>query len=147
MKVSHSIRTGIALKSPFSSLPACVFVLAALASAIVSGDELPAPSASSTEQAQAREFGIFFGGTATQFDLCVKKGLLPKGDRSAADIAESIIRTMQEHNREADQSAFVQEGWDYMKSYVAAHESQYTREKCAWVGGEWAKMVKTMTQK
>ncbi len=39
----------------------------------VHADDVPAPGAIGTEQAQAREFGIFFGGMASQYDLCVKK--------------------------------------------------------------------------
>jgi hypothetical protein len=46
--------------------------LVALNGAAVYADDVPA-SASSTEQAQARQFGIYFGGMASQYDLCVKK--------------------------------------------------------------------------
>ena len=52
---------------------------------------------------------------------------------------------MRQFNKGADQSAYVQEGWDAIKPEVAKHESQYTQEKCFSVADEWAKMVATMT--
>jgi len=43
-------------------------------------------------------------------------------------------------NGRQNQSAFVQEGWDTMKAFVAQHAPDYTQENCAWVAKEWAKM-------
>ena len=82
---------------------------------------------------------------ASQYDLCVKKGLLPKGNKSAEDVAKSILEKMRQLTKEADQSALVQEGWDAIKQEIAKHESEYTQEKCSWVANEWEKMVTTMT--
>jgi hypothetical protein len=110
-------------------------------------EDVPASAASTSELAQARQFGIFFGGTASQYDLCVKKGFLAKGDQSAEAIAKSILEKMRQFNNWTDQTAFVQEGWDAMKQEVAKRESEYTQEKCSWVAKEWAKMVATMTPK
>src|SRR5580700_7247824 len=78
-------------------------------------DDVPATAAASTEQAQARQFGIYFGGMASQYDLCVKKGLLAKGDQSAEQIAKAILEKMRQFDKGTDQSAFVQEGWDAIK--------------------------------
>ena|SRR5271168_3579847 len=125
---------------------AIVFWLAAVAGAAAYADDVPASTASSTEQGQARQFGIYFGGMASQYDLCVKKGLLPKGDQTAEQTAKLILEKMRQLSKEeADQFAFVQEGWDAIKQEVARHESEYTQEKCSWVAREWAKMVATMT--
>ncbi|MDP9091204.1 MAG: hypothetical protein M3O26_21015 [Pseudomonadota bacterium] len=96
------------------------------------------------EQAQARQLGIFFGGTASQFDLCVRKGFLGKRNRSAEEIAKSILEKMQALNKGADPSVYMQEGWDMMKKEIAEHESFFTPEKCAAVGREWAKMMATI---
>src|SRR5271156_515693 len=74
-----------------------------------------APSTLSSEQAQARQLGIFVGGTATQYDLCVKKGFLAKGDQSAEEFARAIFDKMRASSAGPDQSAFVQDGWDMMK--------------------------------
>jgi hypothetical protein len=121
--------------------------LVALNGAAAYADDVPASAASSTEQAQVRQFGTFFGGMASQYDLCVKKGLLPKGDQSAEQMAKSILEKMQQFNKGTDQTAFVEEGWDVMKREIAKHESEYTQEKCSWVAKEWGKMVATMTPK
>ena len=120
--------------------------LVALNGAAVYADDVPA-SASRTEQAQARQFGIYFGGMASQYDLCAKKGFLPKGDQSAEQMARSILEKMRQFDKGPDQSAFVQEGWDAIKLEIAKHESEYTQEKCSWVATEWAKMIATMTPK
>ena len=122
-----------------------LLALVALNGAVAYAADVPASAESSTEQAQARQFGIYFGGMASQYDLCVKKGLLPKGNKSAEDVAKSILEKMRQLTKEADQSALVQEGWDAIKQEIAKHESEYTQEKCSWVANEWEKMVTTMT--
>ena len=55
-----------------------ILALVALSGAVAYADDIPESVASNTEQAEARQFGIYFGGMASQYDLCVKKGLLPK---------------------------------------------------------------------
>jgi hypothetical protein len=106
----------------------------------------PATPSPTQGQGEARQFGILVGGTATQYDLCVKKGFLAKSDQSAEETAKSIFEKMRA-NGGPDQSAYVQEGWDMMKKEISAHESFYTREKCAGVGKEWAKILATMRKK
>jgi hypothetical protein len=122
-----------------------ILALVSLNGAVTYAEDVPASAAADTEQAQARQFGIYFGGMASQYDLCVKKGLLPKGNQSAENVAKSILEKMRQFNKVTDQSAFVQEGWDAIKPEIAKHESEYTQEKCSWVANEWAKMVATMT--
>lgn len=124
-----------------------ILALVALTYGAPYAEDVPASAASNTEQAQARQFGIFFGGMATQYDLCVKKGFIAKGDQSAEEVAKLILEKMREFNKGTDQSAFVREGWDAIKQEVANHESEYTKEKCSWVAREWGKMVATMTPK
>jgi deoxyadenosine/deoxycytidine kinase len=124
-----------------------VLVLIGLTSRAAYSDDVPASAASTTEQAQARQFGIYFGGMASQYDLCVKKGFLPKGDQSAEQIAKSILEKMRQFSKEPDQFAYVQEGWDAIKQEIAKRESEYTQEKCSGVAKEWANMVATMTPK
>ena len=84
---------------------------------------------------------------ASQYDLCVKKGLLAKGDQSAEEAGKSILEKMRQFNKGTDESAFVQEGWDAIKQEIAKHESEYTPEKCSWVAKEWGKIAATMTPK
>jgi hypothetical protein len=106
----------------------------------------PATATATQAQGQARQLGILVGGTATQYDLCVKKGFLAKGDQNAEDAAKSIFEKMRASTG-PDQSAFVQEGWDMMKKEISAHESFYTQERCTGVGKEWAKIMATMRKK
>jgi hypothetical protein len=107
-----------------------------------------APDATMTpEQAQARQFGIFFGGTASQYDLCVKKGFIPKGDQSAEDVAKSFMEKTWMTNRGADQSVYVQDGWNTIKKEISDNESFYTQEKCVSVGKQWTKLLAEMRKK
>ena len=105
-----------------------------------------APATATQAQGQARQLGILVGGTATQYDLCVKKGFLAKSNQSAEDTAKSILEKMP-NTGGPDQSAYVQEGWDMMKKEIAGHESFYTQEKCTAVGKEWAKIIAAMRNK
>ena len=98
------------------------------------------------DQGQARQLGILVGGTATQYDLCVKKGFLAKSDQSAEETAKSIFERMRA-NGGPDQSTYIQEGWDMMKKEISAHESFYTQDKCTGVGKEWARITATMRKK
>jgi hypothetical protein len=105
-----------------------------------------APATATQAQGQARQLGILVGGTATQYDLCVKKGFLATSDQSAEETAKSFFEKTPATGG-PEQSAFVQEGWDMMKKEVSAHESFYTQAKCTGVGKEWAKIVATMRKK
>jgi hypothetical protein len=96
-------------------------------------------------QGQARALGMLVGGTATQYDLCVKKGFL-KSNQSAEETAKSFFEKVRA-NGGPDQSAYAQEGWDTIAKEIADHESFYTQEKCAGVGKEWAKITATMRKK
>jgi len=107
---------------------------------------VPAPATPTQDQGEARQFGILVGGTATHYDLCVKKGFIAKNDQSAEEIAKSIFEKMRA-NGGPDQSVYAQEGWDMIKKEISAHESFYTQEKCAGVGKEWARIMATMRKK
>jgi hypothetical protein len=124
-----------------------VLALMAPSGVLVHADEAPGPNTNTLEQAQAREFGIFFGGTATQYDLCVKKGFLPKGDQSAEEAAKLFMEKARATTQGADQSAYVQDGWNMMKREIAENESFYTQEKCASVGKQWMKMLVEIRKK
>jgi ABC-type sugar transport system substrate-binding protein len=106
----------------------------------------PATATATQDQGQARQFGILVGGTATQHDLCVKKGFLAKSDQSAEETAKSIFDKMHTIGG-PDQSAYIQDGWDMIKKEISAHESFYTQEKCTGVAKEWAKIVATTRKK
>lgn len=129
------------------SRTASILILCALVGTTAYADDAATSATSSPQQGQARQFGIFFGGTASQYDLCVKKGFLAKGNQSAEEIAKAFLVTMPVLNRGQDLSAYVQDGWDTMKKEISEHESFYTQEKCAGVGKQWAKMLVTMRAK
>jgi hypothetical protein len=96
-------------------------------------------------QGQARALGMLVGGTATQYDLCVKKGFL-KSNQSAEEIAKAFFEKIRA-NGTSDQSAYAQEGWDTIAKEISDHESFYTQEKCAGVGKEWTKITARMLKK
>jgi len=125
-----------------------VLVLIASLGTAVHADEAATSATLSPLQGQARQFGIYYGGTASQYDLCVKKGFLARGDQSAEEIAKSKLEeVMRASNIGPGLSAYVQDGWDTMKREVSQHESFYTQEKCSGVGKEWAKIIAVMRSK
>ncbi|HTD74163.1 MAG TPA: hypothetical protein VK652_11600 [Steroidobacteraceae bacterium] len=97
-------------------------------------------------QGQARALGMLVGGTATAYDLCVKKGFIAKSDQNAEEIAKAFFEKARA-NGSPDQSAYIQDGWDTIAKEISAHESFYTQEKCVGVGKEWAKITATMRKK
>jgi hypothetical protein len=115
--------------------------------AAAGADETQAPATLSNEQAQARQLGIYFGGMASQYDLCARKGYLSTRDQTAEQIAKSVLEKVRTLSKGPDQSAYVQDGWDTMKKEIAEHESFYTKEKCSAVGKQWAKMIATLDKK
>jgi hypothetical protein len=123
------------------------FALMVSAAAAVQANDLPATDTLTAEQAQARQFGIFFGGTASQYDLCAKKGFLAKGDPSAEATAKAFLDKAWTTERGADKAAYVQDGWDMMKKEISENESFYTQDKCVAVGKQWTKLVAEMKKK
>jgi hypothetical protein len=121
--------------------------LAALISAQAFADDPPVSAAVSTAQAQARQFGMFLGGTATQYDLCARKGFLAKSDPSAEDLARSHLEKLRATTKDPDELARVQEGWDTIKREISQNESFFTQDKCSGVGREWAKILVKMRAK
>jgi hypothetical protein len=124
-----------------------VFALMVPAGGLVHANDAPEPTTNTPAQAQARQFGIFFGGTASQHDLCVKKGFLPKDNQSAEEIAKSFLEKTWTTNQGTDQSVYVQDGWNMMKKEISENESFYTQERCASVGKQWTKLLVVMRKK
>jgi hypothetical protein len=124
-----------------------VFALMVPVCGLVRANDALEPTTNTPEQAQARQFGIFFGGTASQYDLCVKKGFLAKGEQSAEEIAKSFMEKAWTTSQRADQSAYVQDGWNMMRKEISENESFYTQEKCASVGKQWTKMLVAMRKR
>ena len=122
-----------------------VFALMVSPCALVHAND-PQPTTNTQVQAQARQFGIFLGGTASQYDLCVKKGFLPKGNQSAEEIAKAFLEKTWTTNG-ADQSVYVQDGWNTMKKEITENESFYTQARCAAVGKQWTKLLDVMRKK
>jgi hypothetical protein len=123
-----------------------VLTLMVPAGGVLHANDAPEPTTNSQSQAQARQFGIFLGGTASQYDLCVKKGFLPKSNQSAEEIAKAFLeKTWANHG--ADQSVYVQDGWNMMKKEISENESFYTQARCASVGKQWTKLLEVMRKK
>ena len=124
-----------------------VFTLMVPTGGLVHANDAPEPTTNTQAQAQARQFGIFFGGTASQYDLCVKKGFLPKGNQSAEEIAKAFFEKTLTANQGTDQSVYVQDGWNMIKKEISENESFYTQETCASVGKQWTKLLAVMQKK
>jgi hypothetical protein len=124
-----------------------VFALMAPAGGLVHAGDAPEPTTNTQAQAQARQFGIFFGGTASQYDLCVKKGFLAKGNQSAEQIAKSFLEKTWATNQSTDEAVYVQDGWDKMKKEISENESFYTQQRCAAVGKQWTKLLEVIKKK
>ena len=124
-----------------------VFALMVPVSALVHANDAPEPTTNTPVQARARQFGIFFGGTASQYDLCVKKGFLPKGNQSAEEIAKAFLDKTYSTNQGTDQALYVQDGWNTMKKEITENESFYTQARCAAVGKQWTKLLDVMRKK
>ena len=134
-------RKGHGMKELFAGL--ALMAVCVLAYAV----DAPEPTTNTPVQARARQFGIFFGGTASQYDLCVRKGFLPKGNQSAEEIAKSFLEKTWTTNQGTDQSVYVQDGWNMMKKEISENESFYTQETCVSVGKQWAKLLVEMRKK
>jgi opacity protein-like surface antigen len=124
-----------------------VAALMAPAAGQVHANDAPTPTTNTPAQAQARQFGIFFGGTASQYDLCVKKGFLPKGNQNAEEIAQAFLEKTWAANQATEESVYVQDGWNKMKKEISDNESFYTQERCASVGKQWAKLLQVIRKK
>jgi len=124
-----------------------IFALMVPAGGLVHAYDAPEPTTNTQTQAQARQFGIFLGGTASQYDLCVKKGFLPKDNQSAEDIAKAFLEKTWTTNQSTDEAVFVQDGWNTMKKEISENESFYTQQRCASVGKQWAKLLVVMRKK
>ena len=124
-----------------------VLALMVPAGGLLHANDAPEPTTNTPAQAQARQFGIFFGGTASQYDLCVKKGFLPKGNQSAEEIAKAFLEKTYSTNQGIDQSVYVQDGWNTMKKEISDNESFYTQARCAAVGKQWTKLLDVMRKK
>ena len=127
--------------------PPVVLAFMVLAGGLAHAGDAPEPTTNTSAQAQARQFGIFFGGTASQYDLCVRKGFLPRGNQSAEEVAKSFMEKTWTTNQSTDQSVYVQDGWNMIKKEISENESFYTQETCASVGKQWAKLLEAMRKK
>jgi hypothetical protein len=117
------------------------------AGGLVYANDPPAPTTNTQAQAQARQFGIFFGGTASQYDLCVKKGFLRQGEQNAEAIAKSFLEKTWATSPDTDQSIYVLDGWNNIKKEISENESFYTQPRCAAVGKQWAKLLEVIRKK
>jgi hypothetical protein len=92
-----------------------------------------------SEPAQAMEFGIYFGAAASRYDLCANKGFVPRGAQSAEELAESMLKTMEERTRDTEGTLNVRKGWDLAKQQIAQRSADYTQTRCQEVAAQWAK--------
>jgi hypothetical protein len=94
-----------------------------------------------TKDARAIEFGMFLGGTATQYDLCVSRGFAPQTRPSAEGLVNRFLQAMEQHTHDAVGVAQARQGWRRMKQEIGEHAADFTRERCAVVIADWKRML------
>jgi hypothetical protein len=124
-KVCHAFALGI--------------VLAAALPAVTPAAE-PDPNEVKLAQMEALQFGEYFGGAASMYDICVSKGLLPKGTTSAEAQAEAYIGAP-ENERFKDSSKFVRQGWRVARTRMDTDigPNYYDATHCRLVAEQWEK--------
>jgi hypothetical protein len=90
--------------------------------------------------AQAEEFGIFFGSAASQYDLCVSRGFIPKGPRSAQEDANSFLAEMERRTEDHAGVANARKGWELAKQEIDEHRADFTEKRCEDVQAQWIKL-------
>jgi hypothetical protein len=90
------------------------------------------------------EFGIFFGGTAAQYDACVDRGLLSKGKRTAKEEADSTLAIMEQHNHDPAGTVNARKGWELAQQQVDQRRIDLTQERCNTVAAQWRKVLTMM---
>jgi hypothetical protein len=100
----------------------------------------PDPNEVKMAQMEALQFGEYFGGAASMYDICVNKGLLPKGARSAEEQAEAYIAAP-ENERFKDSSKFVRQGWRVARTRMDTDigPNYYDATHCGLLAEQWEK--------
>jgi len=96
---------------------------------------------SETRRAQAMQFGLFFGGIATQYDECTRRGFVPSGDRPAEDKAAAYLKASEQFGRDKEGSEYVQKGWNLAKQKIQEQSQEYWEKNCQSVAQQWNKYV------
>ena len=95
------------------------------------------------QQAQAMEFGMFFGGAASQYDECVSRGFIVQRQRKAEDEALSFIEASEQAApaNEKGNFIYVRKGWDLAKQEMKKQGPQYWKDNCPRIEQQWDKYV------
>ena len=96
------------------------------------------------QQVQAMEIGLFFGGSASQYDECVNRGFIPPGPQKAEDQANVFIKASEQFTRDKEGFEFVQKGWDIAKQKLHEQSSEYWKNNCDAIAKQWNKYVEML---
>jgi hypothetical protein len=115
-----------------------IVLTAALPAAALAAE--PNPNEVKLAQMEALQFGEYFGGAASMYDICVNKGLLPKGATSAEEQAEAYIAAP-ENERFKDSSKFVHQGWRVARTRMDTDigPNYYDATHCKLLAEQWEK--------
>lgn len=118
--------------------PLLAFLLTATAVWAADFSVAPMPRAHTT---RATQYGAYVGGTASEYDLCVAKGHLPRGNTPAERIARMLLDKLHQPDPAADMAPYAYRGWELAKQDLARHAAEYDRAKCVRVSAEWTTLL------
>lgn len=91
------------------------------------------------QHVQAMEMGLFLGGSATQYDVCVAKGYIPPGPKKAEDEVVLYLKASEQFTHDQEGISYVQKGWDIAKQKVREQTPKYWESNCGSIGKQWNK--------
>ncbi|WP_342620826.1 hypothetical protein [Rhodoferax sp. GW822-FHT02A01] len=101
------------------------------------------PSADQNQQylAQAASIGVYFGGTASQFDMCVDKGFLPPPKATAESQVNEYLAKPDRGKQELAMEPYFRKGWDMARQQLHEPGFAMTKERCDFIKSQWEKYV------
>lgn len=92
----------------------------------------------------ALQFGMFFGGSATQYDHCVELGRIEPGPRTAEAMASAYLDNVAPFATDAAARQDAHRGWDIARHKIAEQDAQYWARRCPEIDQQWQRYVESL---
>lgn len=112
-----------------------------LATSSQAADVVPEGHPPEVQAVQAKQFGMFLGAAASQYDLCVAKGFAPKSTPSAEEMAESFLKVVEQRTQDPESATKAREGWQLAKQDLAKRAADYDQGRCNKVVVTWKRLL------